>query len=280
VRNLDGNGIDDKVVAARFEEAVHAWPGVELSEQAFRDGLTRAFEGAAAQLEDLHTSDIYLALACLERQPKAIAALESLLLGAVRRSIERAAQDGSSVDDVVQTTIEKLVFGPAPAEPKLAQYTGRGSLVAWIRVVAVREALQSRRKSKRERIVDDVSLVAGTGTGSAATHELDLLRRRHADSFRGAVQEAIRRLASEQRAILRFHVLDHLTIDQLAPLLGVHRATAARRLEKARVDALHHTKAILRERHGLSDSEAKSLCLALVSEVDVSIGRALREASL
>lgn len=68
-----------------------------------------------------------------------------------------------------------------------------------------------------------------------------------------------------------------MRIDQLAPMLGIHRATVARRLEKARHDVLMQTREILREQHGLSESEAKSLCVALVAEVDVSIERALSD---
>jgi RNA polymerase sigma-70 factor, ECF subfamily len=269
----------DLLLAERFAEAVASWPGVSVSEQAFRAAVTSALEGSGGRLADLHTSDIYLALGCLERQPAAVAALESHIIREIRRSVERASQDPSSVDDTVQTTMERLLLGPSPAAPKLAQYTGHGPLVAWVRVVAVREALQLRRRTQRARIVDDALLVERGGT-AAANHEVELLRRRHGETFRSAVQEALRRLAPEQRAILRFQVLDQLTIDQIAPMLGVHRATAARRLERARSDALDHTKAILRELHGLSDSEATSLCLALVNEVDVSVGRALREASL
>lgn len=270
---------DDVLLAERFADAARAWPGVSVSEQAFRTAVTSALDSSGARLADLHTSDIYLALGCLDRQPAAVAALELHIIGEIRRSVERASQDPSSVDDTVQTTMERLILGPSPAAPKLARYTGQGPLVAWVRVVAVREALQLRRRTQRARVVDEALLVEGGGT-ARGSHEVELLRKRHGDTFRSAVQDALRRLGPEQRAILRFHVLDQLTIDQIAPMLGVHRATAARRLEKARSDALEHTKAILREQHGLTDSEAKSLCLALVNEVDVSVGRALREASL
>ena len=142
-------------------------------------------------------------------------------------------------------------------------------------MVAVREALQATRKSKRERVRDDVSLLEGASSTTGL--ELSMLKGLHAAAFRTAVQEALRRLTPEQRAMLRFYTKDGLTIDQLAPMLGIHRATAARRLERARIDALDHTRAILREQHGLSESEARSLCIALGSEVDVSIGRALGE---
>jgi RNA polymerase sigma-70 factor (ECF subfamily) len=131
----------------------------------------------------------------------------------------------------------------------------------------------STSKSRRERMADDLAMLAGGP--STQSVELAMLRDLHGGAFRAAVQSALRRLTVEQRTILRFHTKDGLSIDQIAPMLGIHRATAARRLERAREDALDHTRQILREQHGLSESEAASLCLALGDQVDVSIGRAL-----
>jgi RNA polymerase sigma-70 factor (ECF subfamily) len=198
-------------------------------------------------------------------------------MAAIRPSVVRSARDQADADDALQMTRERLLVGTADDPPKLAQYTGRGPLAAWVRVVAVREVLQAHRRTRRESSGDDTALVVGIS--SAASQELAMFRDRHAATFRSAVQQALRRLTAEQRALLRFSTRDGLTIDQLAPLLGVHRATAARRLERARTDALDATHAILCESHGLTASEARSLCLALAHEVDVSLGEALAEDS-
>lgn len=254
-------------------EARAACPGVEVSPETFarrvgeiaRDGVT---------LDAIHAADLWLALGCLAHDARAVAALERDVIARVRPAVERVSGKGISADDMLQSTREKLLVAADGATPKLAQYTGKGPLVGWVRVVAVREALYAQRNKRHDGPVDDAVLLA-TPDGGAI--ELEVLRARHAEAFRAAVQEALRRLTSEQRALLRYHTRDGLTIDQLAPMLGVHRATAARRLEKARTDALEHTRAILREKAGLSESEAKSLCVALANEVDVSIGRALAE---
>ena len=50
---------------------------------------------------------------------------------------------------------------------------------------------------------------------------------------RGAVREAVRRLDRADRHLLREHLLNGLTIDQLGAVLGIHRATAARRIARA-----------------------------------------------
>lgn len=267
------DGARSTSIAAKHRAAALVHAGIPLGFERFRAAIA-----PEAAVDELHTDDLYLALACIDGDPLAIQVLERDVMTQVRPSVERACRDGGTMaaDDVMQWTREKLLVGKDGEPPKLAQYTGRGGLVGWVRVVAVREALQDRRKAKRERVRDDAALLEDGGPTEVGA-ELKLLRDRYAASFRMAVQQALRRLSAEQRSLLRFHTHDGLTIDELAPMLGVHRATAARRIEKARADALEHTRSILRELHGLSDSEARSLCMVLGREVDVSIKRALSD---
>jgi RNA polymerase sigma-70 factor, ECF subfamily len=261
---------DDRALDDKHREAVLLWPRVHVELARFRQVVTAALEAGGTTLDAIHATDLYLVAGCLDGDPAAVAALEHDVMGAVRASIVRACRPDGNADEVVQTTLAKLLVGPP--EAKLAQYTGRGPLIGWARVIGVREALQAHRKTNKELLSDgDIAV----GSGTAASVEMTMLRALHGPSFGKAVQDAMRRLTTEQRALLRFHVRDGLTIDQIAPMLGIHRATAARRLEKARSDVLEHTQAILRERHGLSESEATSLCSALGGEIDVSLGRAL-----
>jgi len=268
--------LDRAALAEKLGEGARAWPSCRVDPAAFEAAVARGLANENTSIADLHTSDIFLVLACLDGQAEAIAAFERDVVATVRASVERAAEHPSDAEDALQSMREKLLVATSGSPPKLAQYTGLGALVAWVRVAAVREVLQGQRKTKRSSIVEDVDLVLDGSTGPRA-FELGVLRDLHGDAFRKAVQEALRSLTAEQRTILRFHAKDGLTIDQLAPMLGVHRATAARRLERARSDALDATRAILCTTHGLSASEARSLCLALASEVDVSIGRALAD---
>jgi RNA polymerase sigma-70 factor (ECF subfamily) len=262
--------LDDTALEQMLAEAVAAWPGIRLAPERFREGVARALDDGVPP-DALHASDLYLALACLAGVPEAIEAFHAKILEPVRPSIVRAVAQKLDAEDAVQATLEKLLVGP---EPKLAQYTGRGALVGWVRVVGVRAALEAKRRTVREIPSDDAALLAKDG-GRDPSIDLAMLRAKHGPAFRAAVQQALRRLDVEQRTLLRMHASDGLSIDRIAPMLGIHRATAARRLEKARSDALEETRAILQVESGLSASEARSLCIALAPEVDVSIGRAL-----
>lgn len=266
------SAVDDKAVSALHAAAVAMWPDVKLTLERFRAAVKAAVD-AGTTLESLHANELYLAAACLDGDSAAVAAFERHVMSAVRPAVERTCRDGVNADDIVQGTLAKLLTGPP--SPKLAQYTGKGSLVGWVRVVAVREALQAKRRSKHEIPTDEAVVVGPAQTAQSV--EMRMLKDLHGPAFGKAVQDAMKRLTVEQRALLRFHVRDGLGIDQIAPMLGIHRATAARRLEKARSDVLEHVQAILRERHGMSESEVKSLCMALGTEVDLSLSRALAD---
>lgn len=264
--------LDAKALDAKHREATAIWPDVSVTKEQFGEILAEAMAAGGTTLDTIHATDLYLAAGCLAGDGAALLAFERKVMGAVRGAVERASPRGNA-DDMVQITLEKLLVGPPP---KLAQYTGKGPLVGWVRVVAVREALQVLRNTKRDVVASDAEAL---GT-SAASIDMKMLRDMHGPSFTKAVEEAIGRLSVDQRTILRFHARDGLTIDQIAPMLGIHRATAARRLEKARTDVLEHTKAVLREKHGLSDSEARSLCMALGGQLDMSLGKALNDEAI
>jgi RNA polymerase sigma-70 factor (ECF subfamily) len=266
--------MEGDALEAMHREAESAWPRVSVPFERFAEAV-RAAVASGVDPAELHAKDLYLAVACLAGEATAVNLLEREVIRAVRPSVERACRDGSvAPDDALQTTLERLLV-PADGEPpKLSLYTGRGPLVGWVRVVAVREALQGRRRSQRQRAREDSAADDEAALGPVPI-ELKLLRARHDAAFGAAVKKAFSELTAEQRMLLRFSALEGLTIDEMAPLVGVHRATVARRLERARAEVFERTRAILRADHGLSESEARSLCLALASEVDVSLARAL-----
>ncbi len=110
--------------------------------------------------------------------------------------------------------------------PRIASYSGRGALGAWVRVAAVRVGL--RLTEQRRAPMPTIESALSTDP------ELDYVRSRYKSSFSQALTEGLATLSPEERNLLRLHFVDGLTIDGLAPFFGVHRATAARRLADAR----------------------------------------------
>src|SRR5947209_904462 len=60
--------------------------------------------------------------------------------------VARVGREPSFVEEVRQTVREKLLVAAADAPPRIVEYTGRGALAAWLRIIAVRAALNLRRR--------------------------------------------------------------------------------------------------------------------------------------
>jgi RNA polymerase sigma-70 factor (ECF subfamily) len=166
---------------------------------------------------------------------------------------------------------DKLLVGPAPGQPgRLAEYAGSGPLGGWIRVVAVRVALDLKRAAGQEpggaAHADRVAEVA-------LDPEMRLLRERHQGPFQDALGEALANLSARERNILRLHFAEGATLEQLATSYQVHRATVARWLAAARQAVLEQVAARLGASMGLSTGEVDSVVRLLASQIDVSLSR-------
>ncbi|MBK8240405.1 MAG: hypothetical protein IPK74_33190 [Deltaproteobacteria bacterium] len=87
-----------------------------------------------------------------------------------------------------------------------------------------------------------------------------------------ALRDAVASLDRDDRVLLRLHVNDHLGIDQLSRLLGVHRATAARQLERARRQLAQRTRSYLATRVSLPPWAIDSLLRVVRSSFRSLVG--------
>nr|HEX4316483.1 sigma factor-like helix-turn-helix DNA-binding protein [Kofleriaceae bacterium] len=257
----------------RYERARAAWPGVEVSRDVF-DAALAARVTADDQLDALHASDVYLAVACAAGDPAALAALDRHGGDTVRRATSSAGATASEQADLAQVIRERLLVPPAGGGPaKIAAYSGKGALLSWLRVVATREAIRMLPIARREPALHDDDLAYLVAPDD--NPELGYLKRLYRAEFKDAFQAAVATLPDRDRLVLRQSVLDGLGIDALAKLHGVHRATCARWLESARAAILATTQKILIERLELSRDELQSVIRLISSRLDVSLARVL-----
>src|SRR5262249_39658610 len=88
-----------------------------------------------------------------------------------------------------------------------------------------------------------------------------------------AFKEAFAALSAAQRNLLRLYYLDGLTIDEIAAIKRIHRATVARRIAHCREQVATHTHQALVERLGISSSQVDSLMRLVRSHLDLSLDR-------
>ena len=70
---------------------------------------------------------------------------------------------------------------------------------------------------------------------------------------------------------MRHSVIDGLGIDQIAAIYHVHRATAARQLERARRTLITATREHMRATLGVTEAELDSIMRALASVAEVTL---------
>src|SRR5579862_8665143 len=131
-----------------FDEGARAWPTVALDVEVFVAYLGRLAQRTGSGLPPLDRGpDLYLACACVERVPGALEAFDRTHLAQVGTYLTRYRPAPELVDDVRQEVRDKLYVGRDGAAPRIAEYDGRGALASWVRVVALRAAIDLRRGS-------------------------------------------------------------------------------------------------------------------------------------
>ncbi len=245
---------------ARYQRARAAWPGVEVN----RD----VFAAWVAQREPRHSDELYLACACVAGDAAAIAAFEARYFPQVAAAVRRFGSD-TFVDDVRQELRQRLFFS-ADGKPKLAEYSGRGDLMQWVRAVATRVALNLRAARKDDRftsIGDDEGLVELALHGDDP--ELAHMKAKYREEFKQAFAEGVAELPEEQRTYLRLYYLDGLGVVQIAQLFGSSAPTVSRRLSAARAQVLEGTRRLLLSRLKVSDDELSSIMRLIESRLSV-----------
>lgn len=115
--------------------------------------------------------------------------------------------------------------------------------------------------------VDDLERLAA----NVHDPELALLRERYCDEVRRALAGALDQLAERQRNVLRQYYVDGLTIDQLAALYKVDRATTARWVVNARSAILVGTRDLLAQSLGATSAEIDSILRLVRSQLELSL---------
>ena len=259
--------MSDEAITAAWEAGRVDWPGVEL-----------AYERYATHVRELDYAkfpgDLYLAAACLAGDTAALQAFDREILESARKAVGAIDSSREFVDEAVQRLRATLMVGE---DPRLAHYAGRGPLRAWVGIAAARTALMMRRSQKRAREVslDDDEWTSTLATISTNNPELELLKRQYADAFAVALRDAVRGLEGRLRSALRMSFVDALSIDEIGAVYAVHRATAARWIQRACDEVFAATRTLLADRLALSGTELDRMTALVQSQLDVSISQLL-----
>jgi RNA polymerase sigma-70 factor, ECF subfamily len=261
-----------EAVRAAYDAGRVAWPDIAVELERFTSHVAGATPEALAR----HGADLYLACGCALADAKALRAFDDEIIVPAARAVRSIDDAPAFADEVCQRLRASLLVGDGESRARIVDYAGRGPLRAWVGVAAVRHALMLRRGQQRQREVStDDDWTGKLSQASTGNPELDLVKRQHAAAFGAALRDAASALEPRLRGVLRMHFVDGLSIDEIGAAYGVHRATAARWIARARDELFAGTRTRLAERLSLSPSELDRMTALVQSQLDVSLSTLL-----
>ena len=189
------------------------------------DQPTRAQQ--AAFLRALQLKDLALAQACAHGHDAAWKQfLERFKLPLARAAI--AITGSASLGEDLAGSLYSDLFGLTQRDGNrrspLASYSGRGSLMGWLRTTLAQRHVDHHRRTHRESPLDDQEFAAAQSPAQPASAELARLDH--------ALSTVLHRLSPEERFLLSAYFLDGRTLLDLSRLLLVHEATVSRKLKR------------------------------------------------
>jgi len=269
-------GIGPRLVAlcaearSRFPELADVFDDRELATAIAR----RAPHDAQAYVDRCRGDELALALAAGRGDAAAIATLEHTYRSALDAACRRFVNATDTIEDLRQALRERLFVGP---RAKLLEYAGQGLLDSWLRVTAIRLFLDLAKRKDRPRELlarDDEPVLP-----DPADLGLEIIKLEYRAAVTRAMYEAARVLEPGDRHLLRLSCVTGLSLDQLAVALGVHRATAARRLARAREQLVAGTRDVLRRQLELSPAELDEVVGLVISRLDLSMSKLFASSS-
>jgi RNA polymerase sigma-70 factor (ECF subfamily) len=282
-RAADPRGLDVEALAPRVRAALDKYL---LSHDA------DASAAAVGEFIDaLHADDLCLVTACERGDQQAWGDLVAQYGATVRSAARSASSNEDAAEDLAQSIWAELhglrVREDGRPSGKIAYYSGRGSLGGWLRAVVGQLAVDQHRKSSRlvqteldtdfDRLARDSHQAEDSFSAaqSAPDPETALGEQRAAGDVEAALAKVLGELAPEDRLLVKLYYFDGLRLREAGAVLGVHEATASRRLTRIHNEVRERVEMILMKEHGWTKVEtARSLseaALRLDSDLELML---------
>lgn len=272
---IDTKDVDLRPVISHCQEA---WPHLAVDPTAFTLYLAQRLPSARGMpsqaLQQWCVTDLYLAYACVTGNPIALNEFDKRLRAAAP-VIARVDRSPAFQDEVMQRLGQKLLVAPVPGEmPRLAQYSGQGSLDRWLKVALHRTAIEVARQQGRDVPCDPGELEAALVQQDP---EAEILLTLNHDEMQDAFRHALSTLSAKERNILRLHMVARISMEKIGATYRMHRTTVARVIADARTRLVEQTRKELEERMRLTPSQLDSMMRALPDVLEISLSWFLDE---
>ena len=246
-------------------------------------------------MDEMQADDLCLIIACERGNENAWTDLVARFTTTVRSAARSASANEDAAEDLAQSIWAELhglrVREDGRPASKLAYYSGRGSLAGWLRAVVAQLSVDTFRKQSKlvqteeetdlERLARDAHLTDAKTFAAAGVQnpEQSLTNRFAQDELQQALTEAVRELGAEDRLLVKLYYFDNLRLREAGVVLGVHEATASRRLTRIQSDLRKRVSQILIDERGWTKAETERSFAEVAQYLDADLEALVKEES-
>ena len=237
-------------------------------------------------IDEMQADDLCLIIACERGDENAWNDLVERFTPTVRSAARSASSNEDAAEDLAQSIWAEL-YGlrtkkdGMPAS-KLAYYSGRGSLAGWLRAVVAQLAVDVFRKQSRlvqteedadlDRLARDAHIGEGQPVLAGIPNPEESMSTRFAQTdMQQALNRAVQELAAEDRLLVKLYYFDNLRLREAGVVLGVHEATASRRLTRIQTDLRKRVAKILIDERGWTQAETEKSFAEVAQHLDTDL---------
>jgi RNA polymerase sigma-70 factor (ECF subfamily) len=277
-RAADRHSLTNEELIPRIRAAV--------SKYVLRDEPQAELKSIKEFIDKLQADDLCLIVACEQGNQKAWSDLVERFSATVRSAARSASSNEEQAEDLAQSIWAELhglrVRDDGKPSGKLAYYSGRGSLAGWLRAVVAQLAIDQHRKQSRlvqteedsdfDRIIQhSQDEQTWSGHGESVNPELEISKKLAGAQLQRALAKSFGQLSAEDRLLIRLYYFDGLRLREAGAVLGVHEATASRRVTRIHNELRQHVEGILVDEEGWTKPETERVFAEVAVHLDTDI---------
>ncbi len=237
-------------------------------------------------IDELQADDLCLIIACERGDENAWTDLVERFTATVRSAARSASANEDAAEDLAQSIWAELyglrVREDGKPASKLAYYSGRGSLAGWLRAVVAQLSVDTFRKQSKlvqteedtdlDRLARDAKIGEGQPIIAGIPTPEESMSNRYAQTdMQQALNEAVQELGAEDRLLVKLYYFDNLRLREAGAVLGVHEATASRRLTRIQTDLRKRVTKILIDERGWTRNETEKAFAEVAQHLDTDL---------
>ena len=278
-RAADNRSLDVDALAPRVRATVEKY--------LLRDNPDTPTAEISKFVDEIQADDLCLIIACERGDENAWNDLVERFTPTVRSAARSASANEDAAEELAQSIWAELyglrLRDDGRRATKLAYYSGRGSLAGWLRAVVAQLSVDTYRKQSKlvqteedtdlDRLARDahVSEASAFAVSGVSNPEQSLSTRFAQTDLQDALTKAMQELAAEDRLLVKLYYFDNLRLREAGAVLGVHEATASRRLTRIQTDLRKRVGQILIAERGWTASETERSFAEVAQHLDTDL---------